>query len=155
MTTSDKSDKTASDILLVTKWDLRWLSMARFVSNWSKDPRTKCGAIIARGKDFIALGYNGFPDCIEDKEEWLEDREIKLKLVTHCEINAFNSTKDDLVGCTLYTYPFPPCGVCAKFIASKGIKRVVAGPEDRYINEALFVFNKAEPKIELVIVEKF
>lgn len=118
--------------------------MAREVSTWSKDPRSKCGSVIAKGNEELAYGYNGFPECIEDKPEWYEDRETKLKLVIHAEKNARNKVKDkdSLLGATIYNYPYPPCGECAKEIASWGITRVVAPKSDRkeFQEAAEFVF---------------
>ena len=58
----DESIKERTD-----KWDKRYLALAKFVSEWSKDPRAKVGAIIRnrRGRP-VALGYNGFPGGIAD-----------------------------------------------------------------------------------------
>ena len=64
------------------KWDERFCKLARFVSEWSKDPNAKVGAVVfsKRGGD-ISIGYNGFPMGVEDSAERLEDLEIKLELV--------------------------------------------------------------------------
>jgi len=43
-------------------WDMRLMNLALHVSQWSKDPRTGVGAIIANGKREIDIGYNGFPE---------------------------------------------------------------------------------------------
>ena len=50
------------------KWDTRFLEMARTISKWSKDPKTKIGAVITNGKMFVSSGYNGFPHGITDNE---------------------------------------------------------------------------------------
>lgn len=121
---------------MLTKWDKRFLRLAREVATWSKDPSTQVGCVIAQGKKELALGYNGFPECIEDKPEWYEDRELKLSLVNHAEKNARNKVErsSDLVGATIYTWPLAPCGECAKDIVSWGITRIVA-PKGRDICE--------------------
>jgi dCMP deaminase len=122
--------------MMLTKWDKRFLRLAREVATWSKDPSTQVGCVIAQGKKELALGYNGFPECIEDKPEWYEDRELKLSLVNHAEKNARNKVErsSDLVGATIYTWPLAPCGECAKDIVSWGITRIIA-PKGRDICE--------------------
>ena len=107
------------------KWDIRFLKMAREVSTWSKDPSTAVGAVITRGNKFISLGYNGFAASVADTQERLQDRDIRLKLTIHSEINAILTTNEELEGCTMYTYPFQPCTPCASKILQKKIKRVV------------------------------
>jgi dCMP deaminase len=114
----------------VSKWDQRFLKLAYDVSDWSKDPSTKVGAVIARGKRFISLGYNGFPVGVEDTEERLNERELKYQLIVHGERNAIIFAERSLVGCTLYTVPFMPCSVCAGMVIQAGITRVVAPYSD-------------------------
>ena len=43
------------------KWDKRFLELSRHVSNWSKDPSTKVGAIITDGIKIVSMGFNGLP----------------------------------------------------------------------------------------------
>jgi dCMP deaminase len=44
------------------KWIVRFLDLARTVSQWSKDPSTKVGAVIADNQQrVVSLGFNGFP----------------------------------------------------------------------------------------------
>jgi deoxycytidylate deaminase len=47
-------------------WDSRFLEMAVLVSKWSKDPSTKVGAVIAKGKFVVSLGFNGHPAGVAD-----------------------------------------------------------------------------------------
>lgn len=108
------------------KWDLRMLALARFVSGWSKDPSTRVGAVVARGKKEVALGYNGFPEGVEDRVERLDNRAEKLKMMVHAEMSAMNLAEGDLRGCTLYIWPMASCSVCAGSVIQRGIKRVVA-----------------------------
>jgi dCMP deaminase len=107
------------------KWDLRWLRQAREVSNWSKDPSTQVGAIIAEGKNFVSLGYNGFAPGVADLPERYANRELKYKMIIHGEVNAMHSAERSIRGCTLYTWPFMPCPVCAAQVIKRGITRVV------------------------------
>lgn len=110
------------------KWDPRFLEMAELVSQWSKDPSTKVGAVIVdpETQRIVSLGYNGFPQRVADTAERLELRETKYDLVIHAEMNALQFAERSVKGCTLYVYPLPPCIRCATQIIQAGIKRVVA-----------------------------
>lgn len=106
-------------------WHIRYMELAKHVASWSKDPSTKVGAVIAApDKVVVGLGYNGFPRGIEDSEERLHDRETKLSLVVHAEANAILNATKSVQGCSIYTYPLPPCSECAKLIIQAGIKSV-------------------------------
>jgi dCMP deaminase len=109
------------------KWDMRFNEMAEFVSKWSKDPSTKCGAVIVRpDRTVCSVGYNGFPRGMQDTEERLNNREDKYSRVVHCEVNAVLSAREPVHGYTLYTWPFLTCDRCAVIMIQAGIKRVVA-----------------------------
>jgi len=111
--------------MILKKWDLRFLEMARNAASWSKDPSTKVGAIIVDDdKRIVSVGYNGFPKGVSDDER-LNDREEKYKMIVHAERNALLFANKDVKNCNLYTYPFMPCSVCAGMIIQAGIKRVV------------------------------
>ena len=109
------------------KWDYRFLDLAEFISNWSKDPSTKVGAVITdRDNRIVSVGYNGFPKNIHDCPEMLNNRETKYNMIVHGEMNAILFANRSLVGCTLYTYPFIPCPRCSSMIIQSGITRVVS-----------------------------
>lgn len=112
-----------------SKWDLRYLQLAKEVSSWSKDPSRKIGAIAVGTKgQVLSQGYNGFPRGIEDRVSYYEDRETKYKYVVHAEMNViFNATYNgvSLDGATLYVTGLPVCSDCAKGIIQVGIRRVV------------------------------
>lgn len=113
------------------KWDSRMLGLARYIgTEWSKDPSSKVGCVIAQGIDEIGLGYNGFPPGVKDDPERYADRALKYELVIHAEPNALakaarlgHAATD---GATAYTWPFPPCSRCAGLLVRHGIKRVVS-----------------------------
>lgn len=110
-------------------WHCRFLDLAKHVSEWSRDPSTKVGAVIVDNKKrIVSIGYNGFPVGIEDDAR-LNIRDIKLSLMVHAETNALLFANKPLDGCVLYTYPFMPCSSCAGMIIQSGIKHVVS-----YIN---------------------
>lgn len=109
----------------VTEWDKRFLAMAQMVSTWSKDPSTQVGTVITQGKRLISVGFNGLPPGIQDTGERLHNRELKYKIIIHGELNAMHFAERSLVGCTLYTFPFMPCSVCASQVIARGIKTVI------------------------------
>lgn len=99
------------------------------VASWSKDPGSKCGAVIVRPDLTIAsVGYNGFPRGCDDSEEMYLDRDLKLERVIHAELNAIMSCYERPVGYTIYVW-FPgrggSCARCAAHIIQSGIKRIV------------------------------
>ena len=118
-------------------WDRRFIELARHISQYSKDPSTKVGAIIVKDKLVVGLGYNGFPRGVADTAERLNDRETKYAMVVHAEANAILMASDKAKGSTLYVYPtfvMPPiCNECCKLVIQSGIREVVGyapAPED-------------------------
>ncbi len=113
----------------LNKWDRRYLSLAKEVSTWSKDPSTQVGAVtVGSKKEVLSQGFNGFPRGIHDTDERYNNRDTKYKLVVHAEMNAiYNATYSgtSLDGATLYVYGLPICSECAKGIIQVGIKKVV------------------------------
>lgn len=111
------------------KWDFRYLSLAKEISKWSKDPSSKIGAVAVGDQgQVLAQGYNGFPRGISDTLPRLTDRETKLKYVVHAEQNViYNATYNgvSLKGATLYVTGLPTCSDCAKGVIQVGISRVV------------------------------
>lgn len=155
------------------KWDIRFLLLAKHVSEWSKDPRTKVGAVIVNNQNqVLSLGYNGFPRGVFDFENRYKDRATKLLFVAHAERNALDNCFTDTRGCTLFV-TLPPCNECVKSIIQKGIKRIVtltsdARPQDNgdivkimlqescvtldyYTHEDLSSFQSGQPERSVVL----
>ena len=92
--------------------------MAKLVASWSKDPSVQVGAVIVKGKKVVGIGYNGFPKGVHDFSDRLMNRELKLELVVHAEVNACLDAGKDAEGGTLYVWPtlMVPniCPNCAK-----------------------------------------
>jgi dCMP deaminase len=114
---------------LSNKWDERYLSLAESISEWSKDPSRKIGAVAIGAKgQVLAQGFNGFPRGIDDSPDRYADRPRKYELVVHAEMNVvYNASYNgvSLDGSTLYVYGLPVCSDCAKGIIQVGIKRIV------------------------------
>jgi len=113
---------------MINKWDKRFLKLAQTVSEWSKDPSTKVGAVIAENHSHkvLSLGFNGFPYDMEDSALMLGQREKKYQRIIHAEMNALLQAKvPAFFLCTLYTWPLQPCSRCLIHMAQVGIERFV------------------------------
>ena len=138
------------------KWELRYLEMARLVSTWSKDPSTKVGAVIVDSDNtVISVGFNGLPRRIQDTDQRLNNRDIKLKMIIHAEINAIITAKRPLNGTTIYTYPFMSCSQCAGLIIQSGICRHISYKTDNErwkdsFDLALEMFDEARVIVNLL-----
>lgn len=110
-------------------WHKRFIALAEHVSTWSRDPNRKVGAVIVRpDKTVASLGFNGFPRGVADTQERYDNREEKLEMVVHAEMNAILHAREPLHGYSLYVWPFHPCARCAAAIIQSGIKTVVTVP---------------------------
>jgi dCMP deaminase len=114
------------DLLRERKWDLRHLRLCRNeIATWSKDASTKVGALIVRdGKLPVAWGYNGPARLIPDEDARFTERDQKLMMTIHAEVNAILNARQDVTGCTLYVTQ-PCCSHCAAHIIQSRIARVV------------------------------
>lgn len=113
------------------KWDKRFLDLADHIAEWSKDPRTKVGAVIVDDKKrVVSVGYNGFPRGVHDDDSRYQDRATKHLFVAHAERNALDNAARSVEGCTMYV-ALKPCAECAKSIIQNGIKRVIYYATDR------------------------
>jgi dCMP deaminase len=111
------------------KWHVRWLGAAKWFSLCSKDPSTKCGAVIVRpDKTLASVGFNGFPKGCDDSPEIYANRELKYARVIHAETNALHFCTESCIGYTMYTWPAgygPSCERCSTNIIQRGITKVV------------------------------
>jgi dCMP deaminase len=108
-------------------WHNRFLNLAETISHWSKDPSTKCGAIIV--DDYgtvISQGYNGFPRGMDDTDEKYNDREYKYDHVIHAEMNAVINARQAIDDHIVYVWPMLPCIRCTVVLAQSHIKCIVS-----------------------------
>lgn len=150
-----------------SKWDSRFLKLAREVASWSKDPSTRVGAVIVRPDRTVAsVGFNGFPrKCSDDVELYL-DRETKLSRIIHAEMNAILHAKERVDGYTLYVWPPSPspacCDRCAAHVIQAGITRIVHVEGDEIASErwkaaldsSQRMFDEAEVEISTVPISE-
>lgn len=133
--------------------------MAKLVSGWSKDPSTKTGAVIVDPNNrVVSVGYNGFARGVKDLKERLENREIKYKIIVHCEINAIIFARGSVERCRLYTWPFMSCSSCASVIIQSGISETIAPYSDnpRWADSfklAKQIFKEAGVKVKLINIK--
>lgn len=134
-----------------SEWDKRYLRIAREASTWSKDPRAGVGSVLVnRENRIVSTSFNGLPKSIPDDPAILNNRELKLRMIIHAELNSLLFYHGDTTGFTIYSYPIPPCIHCASSIIQRGIKRVVSvynkGHNPKWENEnncAEDLFSKA------------
>ena len=111
--------------MMIDKWHLRFLRLAREVSSWSKDPSTQVGCVIVdQSKRVISLGFNGLPAGLHDTAGRLLDRELKLALTIHAEENALLFAGRPVHGCVAFVTRHP-CASCAAKLIQSGIGAVV------------------------------
>lgn len=122
-------------------WDRHWLGMCLYHLKKSKDPNTRVGAfVIGPDNEILSGGFNGLPRGIADTPERLNNRDLKLKLIVHAEMNALLSaarTGTRIKGSTLYIactddtgeiWGGPPCTRCCVEAIQVGIGEVVTFP---------------------------
>lgn len=133
-------------------WDTRFIQLAELVASWSKDPDTQVGAVlVSPDRRQIAIGYNGFPKGFKDDYEI--DKQLKLELTVHAELNVLHNADVSTVGWTMYVTK-SPCNRCAVSIIQEGIARIVApkiSPLSSWENpqkRAVELFNTANIQIE-------
>ena len=123
------------------RWHSHFIHLCAECSQMSKDPSTRVGAVIVGpDREIRSTGFNGFPRGIADTQERLNDRDTKLKLVVHAEMNAILSAArvgTSVKGCTLYLcatddtgmfWGGPPCTRCTVEIIQSGISKIVSRP---------------------------
>lgn len=108
-------------------WVKRFVRLAQYISAWSKDPSTKCGAVIVRPNYTIcSVGFNGFPRGLADDPELYQNTEYKHSAVVHAEMNALTHSPEPVHGYWLFMWPIMPCDRCAVHLIQAGISLVVA-----------------------------
>lgn len=164
-----ESDEFAPNSESLDRWDTHFIDLCLLCASMSKDPSTKVGAVIvAPSKQTLSMGFNGFPRKIEDHPDRLRNRDQKLRLVVHAEMNAILGLLNMHVtltqGSTLYmaavdvpsekVWGGAPCIRCAVEMIQAGIAEVVTLPLRltpqrwlRDVRESRAVFEEAGVKL--------
>lgn len=120
----------------MSKWDNRFIELAKQISTWSKDPSSQIGAVaVDDSRRILSVGYNGFPRGLDDSPEKYFGRDYKYPRIVHAEMNCiFNAAHHgiSLDGSTLYVYGLPVCNDCAKGLIQVGVKRIVVKELDTW-----------------------
>jgi dCMP deaminase len=114
-----------------TKFDQRYLAMARIWAQNSYCQRRQVGALVVKEGMIISDGYNGTPSGFENVCE--DETGVTKPYVLHAEANAITKlarSNNNSDGATIYITA-SPCIECAKLIIQAGIKRVVYGEKYR------------------------
>lgn len=126
----------------ITK-DEYYLGIALAVAKRSTCLRRQYGAVIVKGDNIIATGYNGSargePNCCDVGECWRQANNIphgeqyEKCVAVHAEDNAISQAGREAIGATLYLAGLEdgrpikaePCMMCARKIKNARIKEVV------------------------------
>ena len=130
-----------------TKFDQRYLEMARIWAKNSYCARRQVGAILVKDRMIISDGYNGTPSGFENVCE--DEDGVTKPYVLHAEANAITKvakSSNSSLGATLYVTA-SPCMECAKLIIQAGISRVVYLEEYR-ITDGVDLLRRAGIQVE-------
>jgi len=109
-------------------WDQRFLHAARMFAGWSKDPSTKVGAVAVRDRRILVQGYNGLPSGITDSDSRLKNRDTRLAMTVHAEMNCVSFAAKNgvcLAGATMYVWPLMTCSQCASVLIQADIAQII------------------------------
>ena len=127
-------------------WDDFFMGVAELASKRSKDPDTRCGAVIVDTQNrIVSVGYNGLPRGMDDApvpyffgytdfppnddnycDPWKKPE--KNEFSVHAEQNALFNCNCNLTGCSMFLFSdknYLPCSWCARGIVQKGIISIV------------------------------
>jgi dCMP deaminase len=126
-------------------WPQYFMEIAKLSAQRSKDPSTQVGACIVNTENkIVGIGYNGFPNGINDDElSWSREGnylDTKYPYVCHAEMNAIMNCTMLPKGCSIYVTLFP-CNECAKLIIQSGIKKVIY-LSDKYTNSDITIASR-------------
>lgn len=132
----------------MTDWHGRFLALAATIAGWSKDPRTKVGAVaVGTSKQVLETGFNGIPRGVRDLDERME-RPAKYLWTAHAEENLVaHAARKQLEGSTVYVTHLC-CAACARMLINAGVAAVVVGdgqtsmPQDQF-DAAAVMFEEA------------
>lgn len=110
-------------------WKELFFGIAKLVSQRSKDPHTKVGAVLVKDNRVIGIGYNGEPKGFRLRFDWSSKE--KYDYVIHAELNAIanaNSIGANVRGADIYL-TLSPCHDCMKLLIQHEIHAIY------YIND--------------------
>lgn len=135
------------------KKNYHFFNLARAISKESTFEKIKIGCVIVNKKEVISVGTNtpkSHPVQMIYNTKYYRDRYkdgMFFHHYIHAEIRAIlNAERQDLTGCSLYTYRETfngeiansrPCPACMKMIKNVGIKKIYYTTKDGYCEEVI------------------
>lgn len=117
-------------------WDQYFMDITRLVATRSTCLRRQVGAILVKGKNILATGYNGVPSgishcdsagCLREKLNVPSGERHELCRGLHAEQNAIIQAARhgiNIDGSKLYCTTMP-CIICTKMLINAGITTVI------------------------------
>ena len=117
------------------------MEITHLVARRSTCIRRKVGAVLVKGRNILATGYNGAPSgvghcldvgCLRERLAVVSGERHELCRGLHAEQNAIIQAAKhgtNINGSTIYSTTMP-CIICAKMLINAGIERIVY--EDGY-----------------------
>ena len=136
----------------MSKFDAKYLRMAKIWASNSYCKRRQVGALLVKDNMIISDGYNGTPAGFENVCE--DENGVTKPYVLHAEANAITKVAqsgNSAAGATLYVTA-SPCMECSKLIIQSGIKRVVYSDEYR-LDDGIKLLKRAGIEVETLEVE--
>jgi len=136
----------------MSKFDAKYLRMAKIWATNSYCKRRQVGALLVKDNMIISDGYNGTPAGFENVCE--DENGVTKPYVLHAEANAITKVAqsgNSAYGATLYVTA-SPCMECSKLIIQSGIKRVVYSDEYR-LDDGIKLLKRAGIEVEKLEVD--
>ena len=136
----------------MSKFDAKYLRMAKIWATNSYCKRRQVGALLVKDNMIISDGYNGTPAGFENVCE--DENGVTKPYVLHAEANALTKVAksgNSAAGATLYVTA-SPCMECSKLIIQSGINRVVYSDEYR-LDDGIKLLKRAGIEVEKLEVE--
>jgi dCMP deaminase len=117
-------------------WEEYFMEIAHLVAKRSTCLRRQVGAVMVKGKNILATGYNGTPSgithceqvgCLRRQLNVPSGERHELCRGLHAEQNAIIQAAkhgSNISGATLYCTN-SPCVICSKMLINAGIRRII------------------------------
>ncbi len=140
----------------VPPWDDFFMAMAFCVATRSKDPIAQNGAVVvSHSHCVLGVGWNGPPKGVLDQDiDWTRRGMISVP----AEENALDhvlAAPAALEGATVYVTG-PPASASVKRLISRGIKKIVYGPQNlASVSEDDWLITKEWVKLTRITLERY
>ncbi len=132
---------------MITHKDLRFLKVAKAISETSTYPRVKIGACVVKKSKVVSVGCNSLKSHpVQLKYNKFLPYSVNVPRL-HAEIDALVKCHEDVKGGTIYIFRMgrdgvtrlcKPCESCRNFIIDKRIRRIVWTDTNGIMEEKLY-----------------